>query len=104
MLYRKFLRTVINGLELRKLKYELFNNTEHRKFFPTRNNEAPGIAVYISIFEDKRILLLCRYIGNTAIYFEDEFTAVQQNAELINDYIDEKYNYEVDSKTESKAD
>ncbi|MEL4456486.1 DUF6090 family protein [Lutimonas vermicola] len=79
-------------LELRKLKYELFSDTEHRKFFPTNSPNAPGSEVYNSIFEDSRILPLCRFIGSTAYYFEGKFTSVQSKAEIILEYIDVKYN------------
>jgi hypothetical protein len=79
-------------LEIRKLKYELFSDTEHRKFFPTVSAKAPSVEVYNSIFEDKRILPLCRFIGSTATYFENSFSSVQAKAENILKYIDEKYN------------
>ncbi|MFX0555737.1 DUF6090 family protein [Maribacter sp. CXY002] len=78
-------------LELRKLKYELFSDTEHRKFFPTKSPKAPSFEVYNSIFEDNRILPLCRFIGSTAYYFEGEFTSVKSEAEIILDYINKKY-------------
>jgi hypothetical protein len=79
-------------LELRKLKYELFSATEHRKFFPTNSPKAPNTEIYNSIFEDRRILPLCRYIGSTANYFENSFNSVQRKGETILDYINEKYN------------
>ncbi|TXE19160.1 hypothetical protein ES692_04720 [Psychroserpens burtonensis] len=79
-------------LELRKLKYELFSDTEHRKFFPTNSPKAPSSKVYNSIFEDKRILPLCRFIGSTANYFEKSFNSVQDKGETVLDYINEKYN------------
>lgn len=79
-------------LEIRKLKYELFSNKEHRKFFPTNSPKVPGIEVYNAIFEDSRILPLCRYIGSTGNYFEDSFNSVRSKAETILDYIDKKYN------------
>ena len=79
-------------LEIRKLKYELFSNTEHRKFFPTNSPKPPSVEVYNSIFEDGRILPLCRYIGSSANYFENSFNSVQSKAEIILDYVDEKYN------------
>jgi len=79
-------------LELRKLKYELFSDTEHRKFFPTSSPKVPGIEVYNAIFEDRRVLPLCRFIGSTANYFENRFNSVQSKAETILDYTDEKYN------------
>ena len=79
-------------LEIRKLKYELFSDKEHRKFFPTSSPKVPSIEVYNAIFEDSRILPLCRYIGSTAYYFEENFNSVQIKAETILDYIDKKYN------------
>ena len=79
-------------LEIRKLKYELFSDKEHRKFFPTSSPKVPSIEVYNAIYEDSRILPLCRYIGSTAYYFEDSFNSVQSKAETILDYTDEKYN------------
>ncbi len=79
-------------LEIRKLKYELFSDTEHRKFFPTSSPKVPGKEVYNTIFEDSRILPLCRFIGSTAYYFESRFNSVQSEAETILNYIDKKYN------------
>lgn len=79
-------------LEIRKLKYELFSDVEHRKFFPTSSPKVPSIKVYNAIFEDSRILPLCRYIGSTAYYFEDSFNTVQSKAETILEYTDKKYN------------
>jgi hypothetical protein len=79
-------------LELRKLKYELFSDTEHRKFFPTDTPKAPNIEVYNSIFRDNRILPLCRYIGSTANYFENNFSSIESKAEKILILINQKYN------------
>jgi hypothetical protein len=79
-------------LEIRKLKYELFSDNEHRKFFPTDSPKVPSVEVYNSIFEDSRILPLCRFIGSTANYFENSFSNVQAKAENILKYINEKYN------------
>ncbi|WP_145758330.1 DUF6090 family protein [Sediminicola sp. YIK13] len=78
-------------LEIRKLKYELFSDKEHRKFFPTNSPKIPNVEVYNAIFKDSRILPLCRFIGSTAYYFESSFNSVQSKAETILDYIDEKY-------------
>lgn len=75
-------------LELRQLKYELFKDKEHKKFFPTRSPKAPGNEVYDAIFNDKRVLPLCRYIGSTAIFFEDRFNTLHGKASNIIDYID----------------
>ncbi len=77
--------------EIRKLKYELFSDSEHRKFFPTKTPRVPGVDVYNSIFNDKRILPLCRFIGSTADYFEEEFKSLESKAETITEYIDKKY-------------
>ena len=78
-------------LELRRLKYELFTNTDHRKFFPTKNPSVPSKAIYESIFNDTRILPLCRYIGSTAAYFEGNFKNVQEKAEKIIHYLETNY-------------
>ena len=78
-------------LELRKLKYELFTDTEHRKFFPTNAPSAPGSAVYDSIFSDPRVLPLCRYIGGTARFFENEFISLQKKAMDLSAYINNNY-------------
>jgi len=78
-------------LELRKLKYELFTDTEHRKFFPANEPTAPGSAVYDSIFNDPRVLPLCRYIGNTSRFFENEFISIQKKSMDISDYINNNY-------------
>ncbi|MGB5370961.1 MAG: DUF6090 family protein [Flavobacteriaceae bacterium] len=75
-------------LELRKLKYELFQDNEHRKFFPTATPKVPNIEVYRAIFKDKRILPLCRYIGSTASYFEESFERQQIKGQEIVDYLD----------------
>jgi hypothetical protein len=78
-------------LEIRKLKYELFSDTEHRKFFPTNSPIAPKREVYDAIFEDKRVLPLCRYIGSTANYFENRFLSLESKGQKIIDYIHKKY-------------
>lgn len=79
-------------LELRELKYELFTDSEHRKFFPTTSPKAPSIEAYNSIFNDERILPLCRFIGSTANYFQNSFSSVENKGENIIQYISEKYN------------
>jgi hypothetical protein len=79
-------------LEMRKLKHELFSDTEHSKFFPTKSPVAPSAEAYNAIIEDKRILHLSRYIKDTAIYFENQFQVIESSAERILDYIDEIYN------------
>jgi len=78
-------------LELRQLKYELFTDVEHKKFFPSNSPKAPGLVVYKSIFNDQRILPLCRYIGSTAIYFDNRFTSVYEKADKIVAYIDTNF-------------
>ncbi|MDP3313956.1 DUF6090 family protein [Lutibacter sp.] len=78
-------------LELRKLKYELFSDSEHRKFFPTNSPIVPNAIVYTTIFEDKRVLPLCRFIGSTATYFEGRFKSLESKAENILDYMDKNY-------------
>lgn len=97
--YDDFEQTTINftntatpsRLELRQLKYELFTDTEHRKFFPTDTPKAPGKMVYNSIFNDPRILPLCRYIGSTARYFNNEFKSVRKKSNDLNDYLNKNY-------------
>jgi hypothetical protein len=97
--YRDLEQTTINftntaiptRLELRKLKYELFTDTEHRKFFPTNTPIEPGSAVYDSIFNDPRVLPLCRYIGSTARFFENEFISIQKKSLDLSDYINNNY-------------
>lgn len=78
-------------LELRQLKYELFSDSEHRKFFPTKSPKVPSIEVYNSIFNDMRVLPLCRFIGSTADYFNGQFRTLEGSAATITAYIDEKY-------------
>lgn len=78
-------------LELRKLKYELFTDTEHRKFFPANDPAAPGSAVYNSIFNDSRVLPLCRYIGSTSRFFENEFISLQKKSMDLSDFINKNY-------------
>ncbi len=78
-------------LELRELKYELFKNSEHRKFFPSKNPVAPNKEVYEAIFNDKRVLPLCRFIGSTATYFEAELKKLDQKAVDIITYLEANY-------------
>jgi hypothetical protein len=78
-------------LEIRKLKYELFTNTEHRKFFPTKNPKAPKKEVYTAIFENERILPLTRYISSTSDYYILIFEATKSKAVEILNYIDKNY-------------
>lgn len=78
-------------LELRELKYELFTNTEHRKFFPAKNPSVPNKAVNESILKDVRNLPICRYIGSTALYFEARFKNAEAKAENIIQYLETYY-------------
>tara|TARA_R110001583_G_C5599913_1_gene404448 strand:+ start:33 stop:782 length:750 start_codon:yes stop_codon:yes gene_type:complete len=78
-------------LEIRRLKYELFSDTDHRKFFPTKTPEAPSKEVYYALFNDKRVLPLCRFISSTSIYFESRFESLQSKAEKIISYINKNY-------------
>ena len=75
-------------LELRSLKYELFKNSEHRKFFPTQHPVVPHKEVYEAILNDKRVLPLCRFIGSTATYFEAEIKLLDHKAEEIIAYLE----------------
>jgi len=75
-------------LELRQLKYELFKDDEHRKFFPTNNPSVPNKEVYEAIFNDKQVLPLCRYIGSTATYFERSFKKAEEKADKIIHYVE----------------
>jgi hypothetical protein len=78
-------------LELRQLKYELFKNSEHRKFFPTRNPIVPNKQVYEAVLNDTRVLPLCRFIGSTATYFGIEFKNLDHKATIIIKYLETHY-------------
>jgi hypothetical protein len=78
-------------LKLRQLKYELFSDFEHRKFFPTESPTVPSKEVYSSIFEDPTVLPLCRFIGSCATYFENEFDGLNNKPLLVITYIDKYY-------------
>ena len=79
-------------LEIRRLKYELMEDQELRKFFPTSQPVAPSPAVYQSLFDDQRILPLCRFIGSgSAIYFEGEFLRINNYAQQILQYLESNY-------------
>ncbi|MGZ0016358.1 DUF6090 family protein [Yeosuana sp. AK3] len=78
-------------LELRELKYELFTDTEHRKFFPTNTPKSPNKDTYQSIFNDKRVLPICRYINSNATYFERSISNLQNEGEKILDYLNKNY-------------
>ncbi len=79
-------------IELRKLKYELFSDTEHRKFFPTNTPIPPNRASYASILNDKRVLPLCKYIRSNATYNEVRVQILIQKATDILNYINNSYN------------
>jgi hypothetical protein len=80
-------------LELRKLKYELFTDMDHKKFFPTKSPEVPNKKVYTAIFNDKRVLPLCRFISSTAIFFDRRLMDVQKKADSIIKYLDQNYKH-----------
>jgi hypothetical protein len=79
-------------LELRKLKYELFTDTEHRKFFPTPSPIPPSKESYASILNDKRVLPICRYIGSNGTYFQGRVQILNQKANDILNYLNNNYN------------
>ena len=79
-------------LEIRRLKYDLFQQSEHLKFFPTNSPIAPNKESYNSIFNNNQVLPLCRFISNTASYFIVKFESVENQAENIINYIDKNYN------------
>ncbi len=83
-------------LELRKLKYELFTDTEHRKFFPTNTPTPPNKNSYEAIFNDKRVLPLCRYITSNSTYFESSVSNLLENGEEILDYLNRNYSKKYD--------
>ena len=79
-------------LEIRRLKYELFEDREHRKFFPTDDPKVPGKQVYSALLEDDRILPLCRFIGGgSAVYYERSFQNINKVAQDVLHYLDENY-------------
>lgn len=81
-------------LEIRKLKYELFPDKEHRKFFPTSQPKIPDKEIYSIILTDKRIPPLVRYITSTANYFEIRIFETKVLANEVLSYIEKKYNSE----------
>jgi hypothetical protein len=83
--------TNLSRLELRKIKYELFSDSDHKKFFPTKTPTPPSKKAYQAIFNDTRILPLCRYISGGAIYFTPKFIQVNKKANAIIDYINKTY-------------
>ena len=78
-------------LEIRKLKYELFTDADHRKFFPTNTPTIPSHAVYDAIFKDQRILPLCRFIASTADFYGDRVGELNNDANQILQYIDANF-------------
>jgi hypothetical protein len=79
-------------LEIRRLKYELFTQSEHLKFFPTITPIVPNKETYSSILKDHRVLPLCKFISNTASYFKVNFESLEHQAENILIYIEKNYN------------
>ena len=78
-------------LDLRKIKYELFTDSDHKKFFPTNSPKPPSRKAYQAIFEDQRILPLCRYIKGNANFFKPKFIKVNKKADAIMRYIHRNY-------------
>jgi hypothetical protein len=78
-------------LEIRKLKYELFTDTEHRKFFPTDAPIAPNKKSFEAIFENEKVLPKCRFIASTASYFDGTVDSIRNKGNRIIDYIDNHY-------------
>jgi len=78
-------------LEIRKLKYEIFTDSDHKKFFPTNTPKPPSKKAYEAIFNDERILPLCRFISSGAFYFEPKFKSINEKANKIIDYINKNY-------------
>jgi hypothetical protein len=78
-------------LEIRKLKYELFSDSDHKKFFPTNTPKAPSKKAFEAIFNDEKILPLCRFIRGGAFYFEPKFELVNKKAHDIINYIHKNY-------------
>jgi hypothetical protein len=79
-------------LEFRKIKYEIFTDIDHKKFFPTNTPIPPSKNAYQAIFNDERTLPLSRFISGGAIYFEPRFKSAFVKAENILIYINEHYN------------
>ncbi len=78
-------------LELRKIKYVLFSDSDHKKFFPTRTPTPPSAKAYQAIFNNIRILPLCRYINGGAVYFTPKFINLNEKAKAIISYINRNY-------------
>jgi hypothetical protein len=79
-------------LEFRRLKYELMEDQELKKFFPTTQPVAPSPIVYLNIYHDERVLPLCRFIGGgSAIYYEGEFRRINSYTQQILQYLESKY-------------
>ena len=78
-------------LEIRKLKYEIFTDSDHKKFFPTNTPKPPSKKAFEAIFNDERILPLCRFISSGAFYFEPKFKSINEKANKIIDYINKNY-------------
>jgi hypothetical protein len=79
-------------LEIRRLKYEIMEDKELKKFFPTTQPVAPSPLVYQDIYHDARILPLCRFIGGgSAIYYEGQFRKIHSIQQDILQYFKSKY-------------
>ena len=78
-------------LEIRKIKYEIFTDSDHKKFFPTNTPKPPSKKAFEAIFNDERILPLCRFISSGAFYFEPKFKSINEKANKIIDYINKNY-------------
>jgi hypothetical protein len=79
-------------LEIRRLKYEIMEDKELKKFFPTNQPVAPSPVVYQAIYRDERMLPLCRFIGGgSAIYYEGQFSKISSFAQEILQYFESKY-------------
>jgi hypothetical protein len=72
-------------LEIRQLKYELFTDVEHRKFFPTSSPVAPNKQSYTAIFENDKVLPKCRFIASTARFFDPKvLSLIEKGKQIVN--------------------
>jgi hypothetical protein len=72
-------------LEIRQLKYELFSDVEHRKFFPTSSPVAPNKESYKAIFENDNLLPKCRFTASTARYFDPKvLSLIEKGKQIVN--------------------
>jgi hypothetical protein len=56
----------------------------------------PNKETYQSIFNDKRVLPICRYINSNATYFELSISNLQNEGEEILDYLNKNYKKKYD--------